>query len=115
MVIDDFASKKIPLQGTQDDWSEYASHWDTMYKVTTVDALGVPQSVWETSNGMDHFAHATLYWRVGMDKFKNDGGKIFDGERTMFPSAPTILMDDTLPFKAQPIYEQVQEDDWRNV
>jgi Phage terminase large subunit (GpA) len=58
MVIDDFTMKKIPLQGTQDDWKTYQSHFATLYKVTTMDTLGVPQSVWETSNGMDHFAHA---------------------------------------------------------
>lgn len=58
MVIDDFANKKIPLQGTQDDWEPFQSHFATLYKVTTMDTLGVPQSVWETSNGMDHWAHA---------------------------------------------------------
>ena len=85
MVIDDFANRMIPLQGTQDDWEEFQSHWATLYKITEVDSLGVPQSVWETSNGMDHFAHASLYWRVGMDRFKNDGGKIFTGEQSVFP------------------------------
>jgi hypothetical protein len=85
ILIDDFANKKIPLQGTQDDWAEFESHFATLYKVTEVDALGVPQSVWETSTGMDHFAHASLYWRVGMDRFRNDGGKIFTGETLDFP------------------------------
>lgn len=106
MVIDEFAQKKIPLQGTQDDWEEYQSHWDTLYKVTTVDTLGVPQFSWESSNGMDHFAHATLYWRVGMDRFKNDGGKIFTGEPSSFQTAPSILPDDTMPWKPKFIYPQ---------
>lgn len=96
MVIDDFAGKKIPLQGTQDDYAEFESHFATLYKVTTVDTLGVPQGVWETSNGMDHFAHATLYWRTGMDRFRNDGGKIFTGEPSEFRTSPTILPDDTM-------------------
>lgn len=101
VVIDEFASKKIPLQGTQDDWAEYESHWDTLYKVTEVDSLGVPQSVWESSNGMDHFAHATLYWRVGMDRFKNDGGKIFTGEPTVFPPGTELRPDNTMPWVAK--------------
>jgi hypothetical protein len=114
MVIDDFALKKIPLQGTQDDWAEFESHWATLYKVTEMDTLGVPQSVWETSNGLDHFAHACLYWRVGMDKFKNDGGKIFTGESATFQSGPSIMPDKTMDFRVRPIYEEVEENDWRN-
>jgi hypothetical protein len=114
MVIDDFAAKKIPLQGTQDDWAEYQSHWDTLYKVTTLDTLGVPTFSWESSNGLDHFCHATLYWRVGMDRFKNDGGKIFTGEIAEFPTSSYIRPDDTMPYKpkfAYPNQEPVQ--DWR--
>lgn len=115
MVIDDFASKKIPLQGTQDDWNEFESHFATLYKITTVDSLGVPQSVWETSNGMDHFAHATVYWRTGMDRFKNDGGKIFTGESLFDTSQSThIRANDTMPWKPQFVIPQEDVEDWRN-
>jgi len=104
MVIDDFAGKKIPLQGTQDDWATYQSHFATLYKVTTVDTLGVPQSVWETSNGMDHFAHATLYWRVGMDKFSNGGGQVFSGENVFagIPVGYEIKADSTVEMAPKP-------------
>lgn len=112
IVIDDFANKKIPLQGTQDDWAEFESHWATLYKVTEVNDLGVPESKWETSNGMDHFCHATLYWRVGMDRFKNDGGKIFTGE-SIFPTAPTIQVDNTITNRTKFVYSQSEENDWR--
>ncbi len=113
MVIDDFANKQIPLQGTQDDWEEYQSHWDTLYKVTTVDTLGVPQFSWESSNGMDHFAHATLYWRVGMDRFKNDGGKIFTTEREWMKADP-IDVDGSMPWKPKFAYPNKEKAiDWR--
>ena len=112
MVIDDFATRKIPLQGTQDDWAEYASHWDTLYKITELDTLGVPQSRWETSNGMDHFCHATLYWRVGMDRFKNEGGKIFEREAD-FVRGLAIKPDDTLTRSlVMPVKDSGS--DWRN-
>lgn len=99
MMIDDFANKKIPLEGGQDDWSEFQSHFATLYKITEVDTLGVPQFKWETSNGMDHFAHAALYWRTGMDRFRNDGGKIFTGEQSEFAASTSLLPDDTMPWK----------------
>lgn len=113
MVIDDFANKKIPLQGTQDDWEEYYSHWATLYKLTEVDALGVPQFKWETSNGMDHWAHATLYWRVGMDRFKNDGGKIFTGELSSFPVGRPIE-GEKVEWRPKFVYAEKDDDDWRN-
>lgn len=58
MVIDDFANRKIPLQGSIPDWEPFQEHFASLYKTTEVDTLGVPQSVWHTSNGQDHFAHA---------------------------------------------------------
>jgi len=111
MVIDDLANSKIPLQGTQDDWREFESHFATLYKVTTMDTLGVPQSVWETSNGMDHFAHATLYWRVGMDKFSNDGGKIFTGELSDLQYSSPVLPDDTVHWKPKFIMPEPDDND----
>src|SRR3990167_1121970 len=115
MVIDDFANKKIPLQGTQDDWAEFQSHWDTLYKIVELDSLGVPQFSWESSNGMDHWCHASLYWRVGMDRFKNEGGKIFTGEQNIFPVSTELRQDDTMPWKPRFVYPKVEElDDWRN-
>ena len=112
MVVDDFASKKVPLQGTQDDWEEYYSHWATLYRISEVDTLGVPQFKWETSNGMDHWCHATLYWRVGMDRFSNDGGRVFTGEASDFPQSTWIRPDDTMPKKLIYPYPDQQED-WR--
>lgn len=110
MVIDDFANKKIPLQGTQDDWETFESHFATLYKVTELDTLGVPVSTWETSNGMDHFAHASLYWRVGMDKFKNDGGQIFTGEPT-FAHGKTL--SEVASYKPKFQYAEPENNDWR--
>lgn len=109
MVIDDFARKAVPLQGTQDDWEEYQTHFASLYKITTLDALGVPVAVWESSNGLDHFCHATLYWRVGMDRFKNDGGKIFGGEPSMFQVAKNLASRDTKTF----MMPENPNDDWR--
>lgn len=114
MVIDDFTHGAIPLQGTQDDWEPYTSHWETLYKVTEYDDLGVPQSKWETSNGMDHWCHATLYWRVGMDKFKNDGGKIFSPHTPVFKSSPSINPDNTIRNTSRFVFaEQEESSDWR--
>jgi len=81
MVVDEFADKRIPLEGNRDDWSEYYSHWATMYRITEDDTLGVPQITWHTSTGKDHFGHATVYWRIGMDRFGSTGEATILGKR----------------------------------
>lgn len=98
MVVDEFADKKISLQGTIDDWTDYYDHWKTLYKITEMNDLGQPESRWETSTGQDHWCHATLYWRVGMDRFRNEGGKIFEPPLT-FDLGKNIEVDSTISFK----------------
>lgn len=115
MVIDDLINKKIPLQGTQDDWAEVESHFATLYKVTEMDTLGVPQSTWESSSGLDHFCHAFLYWRVGMDKFKNDGGRIFTGETSAF-TVSSPVKNEMMSFRPKfDLSEKENNDDWRRI
>lgn len=112
MVVDAFNDRQIPLQGSVDDWEEYYTHWKTMYKMTEPDTMGIPQMIWESSSGLDHFVHATNYWRIGMDRFKNDGGKIFGGNEVEFKTSPTISPDDTINKKL--IFEdKTYESDWR--
>lgn len=72
-VIDEFADERIPLQGNTQDWNPYWQHWKTLYRMTEEDNLGVPRSKWLSSNGEDHWVHATVYWRAGMQRF--GGGK----------------------------------------
>lgn len=113
MVIDDFANKMIPLQGVQDDWQEFQSHFATLYKTTELDTLGVPVSVWNTSTGLDHFVHAVAYWRTGMDRFRNDGGKIFTGEPAQFPVGRPIE-GEKVEWRPKFIYPEKSHDgDWR--
>jgi len=76
MVVDEFADRRIPLQGTQDDWSEYYSHWHGMGRIKEIDAIGNPVYVWSKVDGNDHWALATTYWRIGMDKFGKGRGSI---------------------------------------
>jgi len=84
LVVDEFADRRIPLQGTRDDWAEYYSMWDDVYRVTVEDALGVPQFEWAKKTGNDHFVHATSYWRAGMSRFGGGNG---------FTAKPHISLD----------------------
>jgi len=102
LVIDEFSEKRIPLQGNMDDWGEFISHWRTLYRVDDVDMAGNPTFRWETSTGMDHWAHACCYWRIGMDRFKG-GGKIVS------PIDPLKAMEVQRPFNTSKIIQASKE------
>lgn len=99
MVIDEFTDKRIPLYGNKTDWHDYVTHWMNIYRTTEEDSLGIPRYVWERS-GPDHLVHATVYGRVGMDRFLN-------GETTFNDPSPNSFAvkgyEDTpnhkMPFK----------------
>jgi len=108
MVIDDFATERVPLQGTAGDWQDYISHWKTLYRVTDKDIVGNPTSIWETSNGMDHWCHATCYYRIGMDRFGRGAGKIFtDSPPPFYERGVEIQPDQTSSFYQLPDKNQV--------
>jgi hypothetical protein len=75
---------RVRLNGTKDEWAEFASHWGNMYREKIeVDSkpgkddktLYGGEWVWKR-NGPDHFAHSYLYGRVGMALFGGDLAKI---------------------------------------
>lgn len=128
LVIDEFADRRIPLQGTRDDWSEYYMHWDSLYRMEDKDKfLQTPIFQWLSSNGVDHWAHATVYWRAGMTMLGGGStGEIINTDRTFIdPIAPTINPDNTmeniLPNGRDPVVETLKRlkrddnsDDWRD-
>lgn len=72
------------LNGTREEWSDFASHWGNMYR----EKLAVKETpekdnkelygneyVWKR-NGPDHFCHATLYATVGLQKYGGELAKI---------------------------------------
>jgi len=61
---------RITLNGTKEDFQEFGSHFDSLYKVVTETNYGA-EFVWERS-GPDHYVHTLLYALVGFDKFAQD-------------------------------------------
>lgn len=115
-VIDEFADGRIALQGNAEDWQEYIAHWLTLYRLVEVDGLGVPQFTWNSNNGIDHFAHATVYWRVGMSKYGGGKAEIV-GVSPKLPEirSPEISAVNTVPVPAWIMPKKdVDKSDWRN-
>lgn len=73
-VIDEFREKRLKLyNGDKNSWYDYWLHWSHIYRVSEENVLGVTEHVWQRSD-RDDWVHATVYWRVGIDRFGGQGG-----------------------------------------
>lgn len=75
---------RVRLNGTPEEWSEFASHFNNLYreKMTSKETrekdnkeLYGAEYVWKR-NGPDHYCHALLYAIVGLQRFGGDLAKV---------------------------------------
>lgn len=119
MLFDDLIAYihngNMKFYGSKVKWEEYIAHWETMYRgdfVGTRRAIEVSMTqpheqargVWLSSTGMDHYAHATLYYYVALSKIINGGGQVLRG-----PQEPTAQLQKDLLVKRTPMITQEQE------
>nr|MDD5110790.1 hypothetical protein [Patescibacteria group bacterium] len=98
-------------------------HWSHIYRVKEDDTLGVPRFVWMRSD-RDDWVHATVYWRVGIDRFGGKGGIVGldqtpEGDSYMVNPNQTVDFNPDAMFGKQrageePWWAGPEEDDWRN-
>lgn len=56
------------------EMEEYIYHWENTYRVVEEDSNGVQKGKWLVKEGKpDHFVHATVYYRIALDKVMNSG------------------------------------------
>lgn len=77
--IDEMTDKRITFNGSESDWQEYISHWLNIYRTWEKDENGAIDKTkgfkWER-NGADHFCHASIYARIGLDKYAETMAKV---------------------------------------
>lgn len=127
LIIDEFHDRRIPLFNgeSSEAWHDYWLHWSHIYRVYEEDSLGIKRGIWMRSD-RDDYVHATVYWRVGMDRFGSRGG-IVGGGPELEPDSYMINPDHTVEFNPDlmfgakqkeqgldPWWAQDEEDDWRN-
>lgn len=61
---------RFKLNGSQDEFKEFASHFGNIYRITEQTPFGVEYK-WERT-GPDHFVHTLLYALVGLDKYQEN-------------------------------------------
>ncbi len=76
LVVDEMKEQRFPIWGNADEWKPYFEHWLNIYRTREVQGEeGDPQYNWRwvwKRKGADHWALATVYARVGLDRFAGD-------------------------------------------
>lgn len=76
LVVDEIKDQRFPIWGNTDEWQPYFDHWLNIYRVQEIQGEeGDPQYNWRwvwKRKGADHWALATVYARVGLDRFGQD-------------------------------------------
>lgn len=85
LFIDEMNDKRVTFNGTEADWHDYTIHWMNIYRTWEENGLGVKEFKWERQ-GPDHFVHASVYARIGLDKFSETMATIVNTD--MFGGMP---------------------------
>lgn len=116
MTVDQFADKRIPIQGTENDWYDYWIHWNNLTRIKEFDqtTMEVKRKVWVRS-GDDHWALATVYCLIGLSRF-GGVGSITNTVLKPQPNSYEILPNDTVKINMKKFIEQSKEEerDWRD-
>jgi len=95
-LVAEISARDIKYNMTAPELDEYIYHWMQMYRTVEQDSFGVFKPRWRTIDGRpDHFAHATVLWRVALEQTIDAGGIIETAEsmpdrrsRRSFESSP---------------------------
>lgn len=87
LVVDEFSEKRIPIYGTEADWYDYWLEWAGMYRTVEENTLGIPVHKWnKPSSGRCDYPFATVYWRIGIDRFMESYSSFHDPAGGSFAS-----------------------------
>lgn len=99
MVVDEYTEKRIPLYGTEADWEDYWLEWSGMYRTSEDNVLQQPVFKWnKPSTGRCDYPFATVYWRIGMDRYLQNTSTFHDPSHTSFASAGLDVSPDGTTF-----------------
>ena len=124
LVIDEVKERRWRLyNATVDQWRDYWLHWSHIYRVWEEDQLGVPRYTW-LRDGRDDWVHATIYWRIGIDRF-GQSGAIAGVSAEPEPNSYMVNADQTADFDPDKLFnkgavskglltnEEENDDEWR--
>lgn len=77
LLVAELIQKEVSFNLTLTDLEQYIYDWCQLYRIIETSPKGIQRAVWKTiENKRDHFAFATLYWRVALEKVFAQGGVV---------------------------------------
>lgn len=110
MVVDEMKDRRITLSGDQAGWKEFIAEWTALYRTWIRDEDGKMEYIWET-NAPQHFVKATLFWRIGMDRFGQEVGGFIGDKEDFFPQKGRVIVPEVnvTQKKVDPLVEMVKK------
>lgn len=68
MVIREFLLGKILVRLNRETLERYIAHWQTLRRMIEETSLGTKRYKWESTTGVDHYCHATVYYWLARGK-----------------------------------------------
>lgn len=98
-VVADVIAQDIWFNLTATELEEYIYHWGQLYRALRKNETGIEIPYWETIEGRpDHYAHATVYWYIALQKTLTQGGIVRPERPTVAEERhPRINSDLTMP------------------
>lgn len=84
-VISEFLHGNIVIHLQKDILERYISQWETMHRIVEIDKLNRPRYLWNSSNGNNHYALATVYYWIALQRL--------GGEMEFLPDEQEIKPD----------------------
>lgn len=99
MLVAEFVSKDIIFNLRLDQLEQYIYDWTQLYRTTRTSAQGIVVPVWETIEGRrDHYAFASIYWRIALEKTYAMGGVLrVPQKRSTMGKGVYVDADQTVP------------------
>ena len=99
LLVSEFVNKEITFNITLTQLEQYISDWTQLYRDIEENVQGIRKPVWKTIEGRrDHYAFATIYWRVALDKTFAGGAVIrTPSKRDRTRQAPVVSPEKTIP------------------
>lgn len=97
-VVGDFNAGDITINMTERQLEDYIRDWGNLYRIIKLTPQGIKKPSWETIEGKpDHFAHATILWKVALDQTLGLGTIVSPEGPSKKKGHPAINPDETVP------------------
>lgn len=113
VVVDEMGDCRLPFNGKKEDWEKFYTQLKSSYRLIETSASGFTSIRWD-SDGNDHWLHALIYWRIGMDRYGMMGNAkiISNDDNTGVGAENSIYIDPVDNTRKSYIIHNEEKDLW---